>query len=297
MSRIAYVNGRYLPHAQASVHVEDRGYQFADGVYEVFAVEGRRLVDAEPHFARLDRSLRELSIPQPMSRRSLAHVLDEMVRRNRISSGIVYLQITRGVAKRDHAFPRSVVPAIVATARSIRAEPRVAQAEAGVKVLTLPDIRWQRVDIKSVGLLPNVLAKQQAREGGAFEAWLVDREGFVTEGSSSNAWIVAQDGSLVTRNVENAILNGITRLSILELAHREGIQIIERKFTVAEAVAAREAFTTSATAFVMPVVQIDSRVIGNGQPGSIARRLRDLYLRHANDANAQSSQELTSTLA
>jgi D-alanine transaminase len=297
MSRIAYVNGRYLPHVEASVHVEDRGYQFADGVYEVFAVEGGRLVDAEPHFARLDRSLRELAIPQPMSRHALAHVLDEMVRRNRVGSGIVYLQVTRGVAKRDHAFPRTVVPSVVATARSIRPEPRAAQAEAGVKVLTLPDIRWQRVDIKSVGLLPNVLAKQQAREAGAFEAWLVDRDGFVTEGSSSNAWIVAQDGSMITRNVENAILNGITRVSLLELARREGMQIIERKFTVAEAKAAREAFTTSATAFVMPVVQIDERVIGNGQPGSVARRLRDLYLRHAKGTGAQSSRELTSTPA
>ena len=220
-----------------------------------------------------------------------------MVRRNRVGSGIVYLQVTRGVAKRDHAFPRTVVPSVVATARSIRPEPRAAQAEAGVKVLTLPDIRWQRVDIKSVGLLPSVLAKQQAREAGAFEAWLVDRDGFVTEGSSSNAWIVAQDGSMITRNVENAILNGITRVSLLELARREGMQIIERKFTVAEAKAAREAFTTSATAFVMPVVQIDERVIGNGQPGSVARRLRDLYLQHAKGTGAQSSRELTSTPA
>ncbi len=282
MSRVAYVNGRYVPHAHARVHVEDRGYQFADGVYEVIAVCGGRLVDVEPHFDRLERSLAEVDMRRPMSRAALAVVVNETVRRNRVRDGIVYLQVSRGVAPRDHAFPGpGVRPAVVLTAKSVPPARGDAKAAEGVRVVTLPDIRWRRCDIKSVSLLPNVLAKQRAREAGAFEAWQVDADGYVTEGSSTNAWIVDGEGNLVTRQTDTAILSGITRRALLEVAEREGIRVVERPFTVAEAQAAREAFVTSTTSFVMPVVQIDDRVIGNGVPGSISRALRELYRRYA----------------
>jgi D-alanine transaminase len=277
MSRIAYVNGRYAPHAAATVHVEDRGYQFADGVYEVIAVADGRLIDAGPHMERLARSLAELAIAMPMTPSALTVVLRETVRRNRVHNGIVYLQVTRGVTRRDHPFPRQAVPpAVVATARRTT-PPSPAAVEAGVGAITIPDIRWDRCDIKSVALLPNVLAKQQARAAGAFEAWQVDRDGYVTEGASTNAWIVTADGSLVTRPVENAILAGITRLRLLDLARQAGIKVELRPFTVAEAKQAREAFITSTTSFVMPVTRIDDQSIGNGRAGAIALRLRNLY--------------------
>ena len=280
MSRIAYVNGRYVPHARAQVHIEDRGYQFADGVYEVIAVQGGRLIDAARHHDRLERSLRELKIARPMSRAALELVLGETIRRNRVRDGIVYLQITRGVAKRDHAFPSaSVRPAIVATARASKGHPP-AMIAAGVKVITTADIRWARCDVKSVSLLPNCLAKQQAKDAGAFEAWQVDRDGFVTEGTSTNAWIIDGGGDLVTRHVERAILSGITRLVLLDFAREAGIEVVERPFTVAEALAAREAFLTSTTSFVMPVVAIDEQPIGDGRPGPITRRLRAIYDGH-----------------
>ena len=279
MSRIAYVNGRYLPHNAAGVHVEDRGYQFADGVYEVIAVDSGRMIDAEAHHVRLERSLAELGIARPMSRGALDVVLREVIRRNRVRNGIVYLQVTRGVAPRDHAFPADATPAVVATARR-GGRPAAERVENGVRVVTVPDIRWQRCDIKSVSLLPNVLAKQAAREAGAFEAWQVDGDGMVTEGSSTNAWIVDQDGNLVTRQLSNAILSGVTRLVLKDLAAESGIRIIERAFSAEEARGAREAFITSTTSFVMPVVQIDDRVIGNGRPGSVTRRLVALYGEH-----------------
>jgi D-alanine transaminase len=283
MSRIAYVNGRYVPHRGAVVHVEDRGYQFADGVYEVCAVTNGQILDLAAHLQRLDRSLRELRIARPTSHAALAQILNEVVRRNRVRHGIVYLQITRGVARRDHGFPKAATAALVITARSTQPEGRAALAEAGVRVVTQPDIRWARRDIKSVSLLPNVLAKQAAREAGAYEAWLVDEQGYVTEGASSNAWIVDGDGNIVTRDAENAILSGITRMVLVEVARREGIGLVQRKFTVDEAKAAREAFMTSTTAFIMPVVQIDDCVIGNGRPGSIAGRLRALYDSHVHE--------------
>jgi len=277
MSRIAYVNGRYLPHRSASVHIEDRGYQFADGVYEVCAVRGGRIIDMAPHMDRLERSLRELRIAQPMSRAALANVLAETVRRNRVRDGLVYLQITRGVARRDHPFPASAEPAVVATARATDQSKGDAMAARGIKVISVPDIRWERCDIKSVSLLPNILAKQAAREAGAYEAWLVDGDGLVTEGSSTNAWIVDRDGVLVTRNVENAILNGITRLAVLDLARSHQMRIAERAFTLEEAKAAREAFITSTTSYVMPVVEIDGTPVADGRPGEFSRRLRELY--------------------
>ncbi|HZS83769.1 MAG TPA: D-amino-acid transaminase [Stellaceae bacterium] len=280
MSRVAYVNGRYLPHGDAAVHIEDRGYQFADGVYEVIAVRGGRLVDEAPHLDRLDRSLAELRIAPPMSRRALGLVLREVVRRNRVADGIVYLQATRGVARRDHPFPPASRTALVVTARRARPPNRKA-IEEGIKVITIPDIRWARCDIKSVSLLPNVLGKQRARESGAYEAWQVDRDGMVTEGTSTNAWIVTPAGELVTRQTDHAILNGITRRALVAIARQEGLAFVERPFSVGEAKEAREAFLTSTTAPVLSVVRIDDAVIGDGRPGPLGRRLFALYAAHA----------------
>ena len=282
MARIAYVNGRYLPLRDAAVNIEDRGYQFSDGVYEVCEVRGGRLVDERRHLERLARSLSELRIPMPMSARALGIVFRETVRRNRVRWGIVYLQITRGVSRRDHAFPPpGTLPSIVVTARNLDFAAAEKLAADGVAVITLPDNRWDRVDIKSVSLLPNVLAKQAAREQGAREAWFVDEQGFVTEGSSSNAWIVTRDGKLVTRQVDNAILRGITRTVVLEALKVQGIALEERGFTMEEAREAREAFITSASQIVIPVVQIDGRPVGNGAPGLLATALRRDFHRHA----------------
>ncbi|MBL6597795.1 MAG: D-amino-acid transaminase [Alphaproteobacteria bacterium] len=285
MSRIAYVNGRYVPHSEASVHIEDRGYQFADGVYEVVLVHRGKLVDEIPHLDRLDRSLSELQIDAPMPRAPLRQVMREMVRRNRISDGIVYIQATRGVARRDHPFPKNTRPALVMTSRRL-AMPDRAKAEEGVAALTIPDIRWARCDIKAVALLPNVLGKQQAREAGAYEAWQVDDEGYVTEGTSTNTWIVTPDGELVTRQIGEQILSGITRATLIDLAAKQGVTFVERRFTVAEALGAREAFVTSATSFVTPITKINDTVIGNGRAGSVAMGILDSYLDYAADAGA-----------
>jgi D-alanine transaminase len=282
MSRIAYVNGRYLPDAQAKVAIDDRGYQFADGVYEVCEVRGGRLVDERRHMARLDYSLNELRIARPMSAAALSIVLRETVRRNRVRDGIVYLQITRGVARRDFAFPPTDTrPAVVVTARSNDLARLEQLATEGIAVITVPDIRWQRVDIKSVALLANVLAKQSAREQGAREAWLVDEAGRVTEGASSNAWIVSRDGKLITRPLGRDILSGITRSVVIDVIKGQGLAFEERAFTVEEAYGAREAFVTSASQIVLPVVSIDGRPIGNGAPGLIATALRRDYHRRA----------------
>jgi D-alanine transaminase len=282
MSRVAYVNGRYIPLAAASVNVEDRGYQFADGVYEVCEVRGGRLVDERLHMARLKFSLSELRIAMPMSPASLSVVLHEVVRRNRVRWGIVYLQITRGVSRRDHAFPPAgTAPSIVVTARNLDLASAEKMAADGVAVVSVPENRWERVDIKSVSLLPNVLAKQAAREQGAREAWFVDREGRVTEGSSSNAWIVTRDGAVVTRQANHAILCGITRTVLLEAIAAQGLKFEERAFTLEEAHAAREAFITSASQIVLPVVKIDGRPVGNGAPGLVASALRREFHRYA----------------
>jgi D-alanine transaminase len=282
MSRIAYVNGRYRPWRDATVHVEDRGYQFSDGVYEVCEVRGGRMVDERRHMARLERSLGALRMAMPMSPAALGIVMRETIRRNRVNEGIVYLQVTRGVARRDHAFPPSATAAaVVVTARSLDGAASEAMAEKGVAVVTVPDNRWDRVDIKSIALLPNVLAKQTAREQGAREAWFVDRNGTVTEGSSSNAWIVTGDGKVVTRAADTAILRGITRDVLIDAISSHGLRFEERSFTVAEALGAREAFLTSATQIVMPIVKIDGKPVGNGQPGPVARALRQAFHCHA----------------
>jgi D-alanine transaminase len=282
MSRIAYVNGRYLPLRDAKVHVEDRGYQFGDGVYEVCEVRDGRLIDERRHLERLQRSLSELRIRLPISLRALDVVLHETVRRNRIGYGIVYLQITRGVARRDHAFPTvPVEPCVVVTARPLSRARNEALAEKGIAVVSVPDNRWGRVDIKTIGLLPNVLARQAAIEQGARDAWFVDRDGAVTEAASANAWIVTAAGTVVTRPADHAILRGITRTVLLDVIKAQGLKLEERAFTLKEAYAAREAFITSASQIVLPVVRIDDHAIGNGAPGLLATALRREFHRFA----------------
>jgi len=282
MPRIAYVNGLYLPHRAAGVHIEDRGYQFADAVYEVCEVRGGRLVDWPRHLARLHRSLGELRIARPMSDGALHRVTRETIRRNRVDYGIVYLQIGRGVARRDHAFPSlAIAPSLVVTAKSLNAARNAAQAARGIAVITMADQRWARVDIKSTALLPNVLARQAAREQGADEAWLIDRDGLITEGAASTAWIVTRDGRLVTRSLDGTILPGITRAVVADLARALQLRIEERAFSVTEAKAAAEAFVTAASQLVMPVVRIDGQAVGDGRPGPIATRLRAEYHRFA----------------
>lgn len=285
MSRIAYVNGEYVSHGRAAVHIEDRGYQFADGVYEVIAVKDGALVDGDGHMTRLKYSLDELEIAMPMTPAALAVAMAETIRRNRIRNGIVYLQITRGASPRNHPFPDFARPALVITARR-QPYPRQAEGVAGGRVITIPDIRWQRCDIKSISLLPNVLAKQQAVEAGAIEAWMIDGDGNITEGSSTNAWIVDKQGRLVTRPKGHEILGGITRQTVLRLAAENGIEVIERPFTLEEAKGAREAFMTSTTSFVKPITQIDDQVIANGEPGEISRRLLALYIDYMNECAA-----------
>ncbi len=277
MLRIAYVNGIYQRHDHALVHVEDRGYQFADGVYEVCEVARGMIVDMTRHLDRLDRSLRELKMDWPVSRRALPVIMREVVNRNRVVNGMVYLQVTRGVAPRDHVFPAGVPSSLVVTAK--RTDPSVGmrRAEAGISVITVPENRWDRVDIKTVGLLPNVLARQQAREQGAYEAWFVDPDGTVKEGAATNAWIVAKDGKLVTRPAETGILRGVTRTTLFDVAAKLGLTIEERGFTVEEAKSAREAFITAATTLVMPVVAIDGTPVANGHPGATALALRAAF--------------------
>ena len=275
MTRVVYVDGRYLPYAQAGVHAEDRGFQFGDAVYEVCEVKGGRLIDETRHMQRLARSLSELAIPQPMTTRAWSRVLRETVRRNRVRDGLVYLQVSRGARPRDFLFPSTdVAPTVVCLARSASAARSEAAAATGIGVKTMPDIRWGRCDIKTVMLLPASLAKEAARKEGAREAWFVDADGHVTEGGSSNAWIVDRDGRLITRQIDDAILRGVTRTTLIDFLEREKIELVERPFTVEEAKAAREAFITSATNIVMPVVRIDGKPIGNGAPGLLSLRLR-----------------------
>ncbi|QBR70155.1 D-amino acid aminotransferase [Beijerinckiaceae bacterium] len=277
MSRVAYVNGRYVWRRDALVHIEDRGYQFADGVYEVCEVFQGALIDEKRHLGRLAYSLAELRIDAPLKPEALAIILREVVRRNKVQNGFVYLQITRGVAPRDHVFPTNAHPSLVVTARHVDPGKSESVARKGISVVTCPEIRWKRVDIKSISLLPNVLARQIAKEGGAYEAWFVEPDGMVTEGSASNAWIVGQGGIVITHQVDHAILRGITRTTLLEIIAAEGLKFEERKFSLEEAFAAQEAFVTGATTLVMPVVRIDGRQIGTGVPGPVATRLRAIF--------------------
>lgn len=278
MSRIAFVNGRYLPMREARVPIEDRGYQFADGIYEVCEVRGGRLIDERPHMARLQRSLSELRINQPVSMAAIAIIVREVVRRNRILDGVAYLQITRGVAPRGHAFPENPVPpSLVVTARRIDRDAAERRAAKGLAVISVPENRWARVDIKSISLLPNVLAKQAAVEKSADEAWFVDADGMVSEGSSSNAWILSGDNVLITAPADHRILGGVTRANVLLIAAELGIIVEERRFSLSQALDAREAFITAATALVTPVVKIDGHLIGEGRPGPLAKALRRAY--------------------
>ncbi|MDY0874242.1 D-amino-acid transaminase [Dongia rigui] len=276
MGRLAYVNGRYVPHAQAMVHVEDRGYQFADGVYEVVPVIDGVLVDEEPHLDRLGYSLQELRIAWPVTRPVLKLILRELMTSNGLKRGLVYFQVSRGVAPRDHKFPAGIKSALVITTKRMN-PPSEAVLRHGVAVSSQPDIRWTRRDIKSLSLLPNILAKQAATEAKAFEAWLVDGDGVVTEGSSTNAWIV-KDGTVITYPKGHDILGGITRLSLLELADKTGTKLVERSFTLKEAISADEAFLTSSSAFILPVTSIDGQQIGSGKPGPVTQQLRQIYL-------------------
>lgn len=278
MTRIVYVNGLYLPSARAGVHVEDRGFQFADAVYEVCEVRDGGLVDEDRHMARLERSLAELEIAAPMSRAALAHVMRETIRRNRVRNGTCYLQVSRGAGPRDFYFPPpGTTPTLVCTARSIPSGLREAQAAHGMAVITIPDMRWRRCDLKTVMLLPACLAKEAARRKGAKEAWFVDAAGFVTEGASSNAWIVTAEGRVVTRPADERILAGVTRATVIDAIRSCGLSLDERPFDVAEARAAREAFLTSASNAVMPVVTIDGLPIGDGRPGAVTTRLRSAF--------------------
>ena len=279
MPRIVYVNGRYLPYGEAAVHVEDRGYQFSDGVYEVIAIHDARLVYEDPHLDRLERSLGELRMAPPMPRAALKVVLRETIRRGRARHGLIYIQVTRGVAPRNHAFPEATESSLVVMTQ--HAPPfDVETASLGLAVITIPDIRWKRPDIKSVSLLPNVLGKQQAVEADAYEAWQVDDGGRVTEGTLSNAWIVSEGGELITRDAGKSILDGITRQALLDMARREGIRFQERAFTVDEARAAKEAFLTSSSGFIKPVIRIDGRDIGEGKTGPLTRKILGLYADH-----------------
>ena len=275
MTSTVYVDGRYCPYSEALVHAEDRGFQFGDAVYEVCEVRGGRLVDETRHMQRLARSLTELGMPQPMSAGAWSRVMRETIRRNRVRQGLVYLQGPRGAGPRDFLFPPAhVAPTVVCLARSVSPARLEIAAASGIAVKTMPDTRWGRCDIKTVMLLPASLAKQAARSEGAKEAWFVDDRGYVTEGASSNAWILDREGRLITRQIDNAILRGVTRTTLIDLLKRENIELVERPFSVAEAQAAREAFITSATNFVMPVVRIDGKPIGNGAPGLLSLRLR-----------------------
>jgi len=281
MPRIAYVNGRYIPHHAATVHIEDRGLQFADSVYEVVALMDGYLADEEGHLDRLERSLAELKMAMPLPRRSLRIAMREMIRRNRARNGALYMQVTRGAAPRDFKFPKGVRPTLVMTLRNATFDISARKKEAK-KVMTAPDIRWRRRDIKTTGLLAQALAKQAALDAGVSDAWLVDDEGFVTEASSSNAWIVDAKGNLVTRPTRNnSILKGVTRSALQALCAEEGVRIVERAFTVAEARKAKEAFMSSAVALIVPVSHIDGKMIGNGKIGPVTEKIFDLYLQYA----------------
>lgn len=282
MRPVAYVDGAYLPLGQARVSILDRGFQFADAVYEVWAVRKGRLFDDAAHMARFWRSLAELRIVAPMGEAALRAVMGETMRRNRVRDGIVYIQVSRGAAPRDHVFPAPPVrPTLVVTAKNLDQRAIAARLEKGVKVISAPETRWARRDIKSTNLLANVLARQAAREGGAFEAWFVDGDGLVTEGTSSNAWIVDAEGCLRTRALSNDLLHGVTRAALLQTARALGLEVREQAFTVADAQAAREAFISAASNPATPVVQIDDVVIGDGKPGPVAQRLRVAYLGEA----------------
>jgi D-alanine transaminase len=280
--RVTYVNGRYLRHAEAGVHVEDRGLQFGDSIYEVCNVSGGDLIDEAPHLDRMERSLREIGMADAMDRGALKLVMREVVRRNRVRHGFLYMQITRGTARRDHAVPDAPLrPNLIVSARSVSPGVLEKKLASGVKAISRPDERWARRDIKTTQLLPNVLVRTEAKKAGALEAWLVDADGYVTEGAVANAWIVDAGGRVITRELSHDVLPGVTRQVILQAAAEAQLPVLERKFTVAEALAAREAFISSSTSTAIAVVELDGKTIGNGQPGPLTRRIHELYAARA----------------
>jgi len=279
MSRIVYVNGEYVPDEEAKISIFDRAFLFADGIYEVTAVLDGKLVDYEPHMERLHRSLRELDMAQPVSDAELKEMHLQLMTRNNITEGLIYMQITRGVAERDFAYPEDAEQTLVAFTQ-VKELFDPPAAKTGIRIITIPDIRWQRRDIKTTGMLAQAMGKQAAKEAGVNDAWMVE-DGYVTEGTSNTAFIVLDENRLITRPLSNAVLPGITRRMILKLAESGAITVEERMFTVDEAKSASEAFLTSASSFVMPIVEIDGAMVGGGQPGPISRKLREMYLAEA----------------
>ena len=275
MPRIVYANGAYRRYAVTMLHAEDRGVQFADSIYEGVGVWRGRLVDYAPHFDRLERSASEINLQLPCTRAALEVIAGQCIRRNRVSEGLVYVQVTRGTAPRKHIFLKIEKPSLVVTATAMA--PPYLRYPDGVDIQTQPDLRWHRCDIKSTALLPNILAKQAASEKGAYDAWFVDSQGAITEGGSTNAWMVADRDTLVTPAPSNALLSGVTRATVINLARQDGLKVVERAFTVEEAYGSSEAFLTSTSSFVMPVVRIDGRTIGDGRVGPAVERLRTLY--------------------
>ncbi|MGC6511393.1 MAG: D-amino-acid transaminase [Parvibaculales bacterium] len=281
MARIAYIDGQYMPLSEAHVNVEDRSYQFSDGVYEVFALRDGHLIDEEAHFDRLDRSLSEMSIPAVMSRQAMRLVVRETIRKNAVTSGVVYLQISRGVAPRNHIYPDGLKPVLIITVRPQQKDAINRLKCEGIAVVSHPDQRWARCDIKSISLLPNILARQSAKQAQAQEAWLLDGNGFVTEGAATNAWILSAEGTLVTRPSGADILPGITREILLQVIKGQGLNFVERPFTLDEAFEAQEAFSTASTMTIFPVVSIDGQKIGSGLPGSLTLQLFDAYEKYS----------------
>ena len=277
MPLISYVNGLYVDHEEAKVNIEDRGYQFADGVYEVFAVINKKIVDYDGHLERLFRSLKEISLDSPIVYDAYLFHIRNLIKKNNIIDGLIYLQISRGVAQRDFKFPKNTKPSIVITARSISMGDYFSKFEKGIKVKITEDLRWKRVDIKTINLLPPVLAKQSAVENGCDEAWMIDSEGYITEGSSSNAWILINN-KLITTPANNSILKGITRTSLIKALKKKKIKLIEKRFNIKDIKNANEAFITSATQFVMPVIKVDNNNIGNGKVGKYAHVFKDAYM-------------------
>ena len=275
MSRTVYVNGSFVPEEDAKVSVFDRGFLFADGVYEVTSVLGGKLIDFAGHAKRLERSLNELDMAAPCTMDELLEIHRELVRLNEVDEGLVYLQVTRGVADRDFVFPEGVTPTLVLFTQSKTLIDSQA-AKKGAKIISIEDIRWGRRDIKTVQLLYPSMGKMMAKAEGADDAWLVE-DGFVTEGTSNNAYIV-KNGRIITRQLSTDILHGITRAAVLRFAREAQMEVEERPFTIEEAMDADEAFTTSASAFVMPVVSVDGSALGDGTPGPVAKRLREIYL-------------------
>lgn len=287
MPRYAYVNGAYIPHQQSCVHIEDRGFQFADGVYEVIALINGNLADERGHIDRLERSLSELSIAMPVTRKTLSLLMRELIRKNHVRNANIYIQVTRGATKRDFKFPgANVKPSLIMTTWPFKFDNNLS-VEKGATAISTPDIRWKRPDIKSVALLPQVLAKQTAVEKGAYEAWMIDGDGYVTEGSSSNAWIVTKQKKIVTRNATQSILRGVTRTAIIRICEELQMAIEERPFTLAEAYAAEEAFNTSAVALVVPIIEIDGQKIGTGHPGPVAKKLYEEYRAYVKTGSQQ----------